>query len=210
MAEDIATTRSALVTVPCTGQWSAYVGTHFTGTNTIANGYCFGNFADTSPSEFMPSTEEIGVVVSNAAPLHLWLCDHTRGGQNGGVPQPWPFYSPGFVNQTTGHCYRTDGTSSTFYRGIAAGTPIQSLLVTSSWTQQAPACVAPTANDTYTDCGSLSDSGLPNVLARRFSAPISGTWPDGSSGAPCTGQKILPPGDQYQLSTFVGSACPVN
>ena len=177
---DTVTTRSAL-TVSCGGPWSLYVGTRDRTTG-ASNAYCFGNFVDTSPSEFMPSTEDIVGIVSNAVPFHAWLCDHTRGGQNGGVPQPWPFYTPGFVSQTAGHCYRTDGVSNTFYRSIGP-VPILSLLGTSSWTQNAPACVPPTANDTYTDCGSLSDSGLPNVIAKRFGAVLSGTWPDGSSGA---------------------------
>ena len=205
---DTVSARKSPLTVNCAGNWSLNVGTVNTTTGQ-GNGYCFGQFEDEATSEWLPSTERIVGVVSNAAPLHVWLCDHTRGGGNGGVPQPWPFYTPGFVNQTTGHCWRTDGVNNTFYRGIGP-TTIASMLVTSSWTQPAPACTPPTANDTYTDCGSLSDSGLPNVIARRFGAVIAGTWPDGSSGAPCTGQRVLPPGDQYQLSTFVGSACPAN
>lgn len=204
MGDQVSTKESPLI-IQCGPTWSAQIGINDNVGN--GDGICFNDFHDGSTSGFVPSGWHISGIVSNAVPLHIWLCDHERAG--GGVPQPWPFYSPGFVSQTTGHCYRTEGVNGTFYRSIGAAV-IKSVLIASSWTQQAPACPAPTVNDTYTDCGSLSDSGLPNVLAKRFGAPISGTWPDGSSGAPCTGQRILPPGDQFRRSTFVGSVCPVN
>jgi hypothetical protein len=198
-SEDIVTTRGALQ-VPCTGSWSVYAQT---------DGYhyaCFNSSHDASTSTFVPNGEYIVDLFSNVTPMHVWMCDHERAG--GGVPQPWPFYAPGFVTQTTGKCYRTDGVTSTFHREFLPGLVIKSILVANEWTQKAPACVPPGPNDSYVDCNSTSDSGLPNVVATRFGSVISGTWPDGSSGAPCTGLRVRPPGDQGTLSTFVGSACP--
>jgi hypothetical protein len=207
--DDIATTRSAVLGQCGVGNSAFYISTRDKNTGQ-GNGYCFGANVDTSPSEFMPSTEEITGVVSGVVPGHLWLCDHTRGGSNGGTPKPFPAWNLGFVSQTVGHCYRTDGVNNTFYRTIGSGTIIASVAAGQSWLAGNPtACPAPSVNDTYTDCGSLSDSGLPNIIVRRFGSVIAGTWPDGTSGAPCNGLRLTAP-DSGIPSTYAGNACPVN
>lgn len=206
--EEIVMLRGAVIG-QCGGAWSFYTGTRDKTTGQ-GNGYCFSSNVDTSPSEYMPSSEEIVNVVSNVVPGHMWLCDHTRGGSNGGTPQPFPAWNLGWVSQTVGHCFRTDGDAATFYRGIGSGTPIQSVAAGQSYLAGNPtACPAPLAGDTYVDCGSKSDSGLPNVIAKRFGSVLAGRWSDGSSGAPCNGLKLTGP-DQGTPVTYAGSSCPVN